>query len=501
MNSSGLEKLKENYWLHFALLLAVVFLLCGKPVPYSNEYVYLLRLIKPFHADFLLNDFIYSKPANEHWLFDHIFGFFTLFVRVEVIAWIGRIACWTLLLAGLLRLGKLWKIPLWLVSGSVFLWLCLGQSMVADEWMIGVFEAKGPAYICLLFALDGFAREQLFYPSALLGLSFSLHPAVGLWAIPAAVLAVALVRFDLVKLIKIAAIGGLFSLPGLIPLFSSQITNDQNTTENWKYFELVIFPYHFDPFSWARSSLVLMILIGVFCLMFYLKNKADERQKFLTAFLLILFLFFISGLFLRALGQYELLRFMPMRLYSVIGPLFFLFALAAAYRQKVFAPPVTPLSALGLICLLGWTSPLATGFFNLQNTVKEWRTPRDDAAETFIWIRENTPNGTVVLAPPWRRDFWYLSRRAQVVSFVHTPVADLNEWRARLRELVGRHPPEEGEIEKKDMADFYNQLTTDEILESTRKYGADYFISQTVYPFPIAFQSGKFKVYRMTPEG
>lgn len=498
MKLSNLKNLKENFYFQYAALVGAVFLFWGKPVPYSNEYSYLLRLVKTYRPEFLLNDITFATPANEHWLFNHLFGLLTFFLSIEVIGWIGRISCWLVLVYALMRLGRHWKIPLWMISASIFLWFCLGQSVVADEWMIGNFEAKCVAYICLLFALDGFCNGRELYPAILLGLSFSFHPAVGLWGIPASILALAVFRWDFFRVLKITFISGLFSLFALIPLLFSEVSNSVNSFVDWEYFVLVGYPFHFDPASWAKSSIALLFFIMVFCLMFYYKNKQEKAQKFLITFLSVLCGFFIIGLILRFSGQYELLRFMPMRLFPVFAPLFFLFTLGKAFEEKLFAPPVTKTMIVGLICLLGWISPLSTGFYRIKQTVQMWTAEQDGAIDSFKWLKENTPNGTIVIAPPWRSDFWYHSERAAVVSYVYAPILNLGEWRTRLNYLVGERPLDKGVREDDEMEEFYNDLTKEKIAEIAQKYNAEYLVSEAEYKLPKVFESGDFKIYKIS---
>ncbi len=121
------KNLKENFYLQFIALLGAVFLFVGKPVPNSNEYNYLLRLKKVYDPEFLANDITFSTPTNEYWLFDHTFGLLTLILSIETVGWIGRIACWSILLFALIKLGKRWEIPVWTISVSIFLWLYVGE--------------------------------------------------------------------------------------------------------------------------------------------------------------------------------------------------------------------------------------------------------------------------------------------------------------------------------------------------------------------------------------
>ncbi|MEO6051986.1 MAG: hypothetical protein ABIP78_11740 [Pyrinomonadaceae bacterium] len=217
-------------------------------------------------------------PANEHRLFNHLFGVLTFFFSIEFIGWSGRINCWALLLFALMRLAKHWEIPLWVITASILLWLCRGQSIVGDEWNFGTFEAKCVSYICLLFALDGFSSEKVVYPSILLGLTLSFHPAVGLWGGLAAGLALLFCRWNLTRLLTVGAITFAFALPGVLPLLS-EITHT-SSFEEWKFIDLVGLPNLLDPFSWSISKICLIYLQLAFCLLFYHVNKPAKQRKF-----------------------------------------------------------------------------------------------------------------------------------------------------------------------------------------------------------------------------
>ncbi|MDQ6787059.1 MAG: hypothetical protein M3033_09655 [Acidobacteriota bacterium] len=495
IKSTDLIKLRDNFWLNFAVLFGTALLLVGKKPPFDNEYAYLLRLVKTYDANFLLNDATFSAPANEHWVFNHLFGLLTFVFSIEFISWSGRVICWTILLFALIRLGKYWEIPLWTITASIFLWLCSGQAIIGSEWIIGTFEAKCVAYICLLFALDGFCREKLIYPAILLGLSFSFHPAVGMWGILAAGAALLICRRSIPELFKIGIITALFALPGLLPLLTE--TAQPASFEDWKFIALVRLPTHFNPFSWSKSSIVLLYLQLAFCLLFYRNGAATKERKFLTGFLSVLCLFFTAGIFLRAFEQYQLLQYMPMRLFPVFVLLFFFFTLAKAWEQKMFAPPLKAIALVGFLCLLLLQNPLSTAFDQLAENYKTWTTSPDDAAKTFIWLHENTPNGTTVIAPPWRKDFWYLARRAEILHDGYPPFSALSDWRKRLEILTGESPPEKGRRENEEISAFYDSLTTEQINEIAARYQAQYLVSESEYPFSAVFTSGKYKVYRL----
>ena len=439
-----IKNLKDNFYLQFVALLGAVFLFVGKPVPYSNEYSYLLRLRKVYDPNFLANDITFSTPTNEYWLFDHIFGLLTFVFSIEIIGWIGRFACWSILLFALMKLGKRWEIPLWTISLSIFLWLYVGQSIIADEWMFGGFEAKCVAYICLIFALDGFCDEQDFLPAVLLGLSFAIHPVIGLWGIAAAVPALVICRRDIRRTLKVVIITGAFSLIGVIPLLQMRADSVEPTVENLKYFQLVKFPHHFDPFVWSRSAILLLCIMLVFCILIHTQIKRSKPLDFLLAFLSILGVFFVFGILLRVFNLYELMKYTPTRLFAVFIPLFFFYWLSRAYHQNLLQKPLQIALLLPIIFLMIWNKVPMKGFEQAKSTCEIWTESPDNTADAFVWLKRSTPQNSMVIAPPWRYDFWYLSERAEVVNYRKPIIADVGEWQARLDSLTGKAEPENG---------------------------------------------------------
>lgn len=500
LKPTSIKNLKENFYLQFFALLGIVFLFFGKPVPYSNEFSYLLRLRKVYDPIFLANDITFSTPTNEYWLFDHIFGLLTLFLSIEVIGWIGRIACWSILLLALMKLGKRWEIPLWTISVSIFLWLYVGQSIIADEWMFGDFEAKCVAYICLIFALDRFCDEKDILSAILLGLAFSFHPVVGLWGIAAAIPALLICRRDILQILKISVITGVFSLIGAIPLLQMRADSIEPTTENLKYFQLVKFPHHFDPFSWSRSAILLLCIMLIFCVIVHVQSKRAKPLDFLLTFLTMLGVFFVFGIIFRVFNQYELMKYTSTRLFAVFIPLFFFLYLSKAYQQNLLQKPLQIALLLTIILLMIWNRVPLTGFDQAKSTCEIWNQSPDDTAAAFLWLKNNTPKDIVVIAPPWRYDFWYLSERAEVVSYRKPVIADIGEWQNRLDNLIGKPEFESGIREDAELAKFYFALNKETMDSLADKYKAAYLISETDYSYPIVYAKGNVKIFRLAAD-
>lgn len=489
-----MERSKESarsFWLCFAFLLAAVFLFHGKPVPFSNEFVYLLRL-DPY---FLPNDWTFSQSANEHWLFNFIFGFPARIISLETIGWLGRIAVWVLCLHAIIKLGKIWEISYSAIALGVCVWLASAQAVVNDEWIFGGFEAKTAAYACLLGALLGFSKRRIIASAVLLGLSFSFHPAVGLWAIPAVGLALLFEKIPTIDFVKVVFVTGICSLFGLIALFGEQTNAAANSFENWRFIVLYRVPWHLDLFSFSKLGIILLFAMLIFN-RFALRQNKSFALNFLLNFQLALAAFFLFGLLLRWLELYPLLRLMPMRLFPVLTPLFFMFTVFRAVPR--FADPrqktAAALIAFLMIVLL---SPFGKGVAQIRETVRANSSEPDDLQQTARWIAKNTQPDAQIIQPPHRRDLWYFSRRAQIVSYGYPTFNRLDQWRERIADLTANHQIVNGETAAEEIEKAYNQLSAEQIAAVKLKYAAQFLVSRASYPFEVLFETATYKIYRL----
>ena len=481
----------RKFWLCLAILFVIVLIFHGKPVPYSNEFLYLLRL----EPNFLPNDWAFSQPANEHWLFNTIFSLPAYFFSLETIGWAGRIAVWILCLIPLLKIGRHWKIPFWAIGVSIFVWLALGQAVVNDEWIFGGFEAKTISYICLLFSLDKFSRREIIVPSVLLGLSFGFHPAIGLWAIPAVGLALLFEMIATRDFVRVVVLTGIFSLFGLIPLFAEQTNTAANSFDDWQFIVIYRVPWHLDLFQFSRSGMFLLYVMLAFNI-FALWKSENFALRFLLKFQTALGVFFLFGYGLRWLELYPLLRLMPMRLFPIFTPLFFLFT-AFYFVPRISSKRSKIIAALFVAAVVVLLNPLGKGYSQIRETVQSRTAAPDDFQKTSLWIAANTPPDALVIQPPNRRDIWYFSHRAAVASFSYPNYNRLDEWRTRIADLTGNLRISKGEFANEEVEAAYNRLTVLQIAALKQKYAATHLVSRTVYPYPIIFETETYKVYQL----
>lgn len=462
-------------------------------MPDGNEFVYLLRLAKQYNPWYLAGDFSFSFAGNEHWLFNHLFGLFAVGLSIEMLGWAGRIACWLAIVYGLFRLGKHWDISYRAVCIAIFIWLCFGQTIVNDEWMLGGFEAKSVAYACLIFALDGFCRKKYTLAAILAGLTFSFHPAVGLWAILAIGSGLLAAKTEIVDIIKVVVITGLFSLPGIVPLLTNGLTHASD--DDWKFIALVRAPAVFDILAWSKSSIILLWLMFAFCFAAYKLRETEFKFNFLHVFLVALGGFFIVGATFRITEHYEFARLMPMRLFPVFATLFFFFTFARVWKQRSFSAVLAGLAIIITMLTIVRHNPVGFAFEQIKANYRSWTQTKDDATRVFEWVEQNTPRDSVIIAPPWRRDYWYRAGRPQVASFTFPTYENLREWRTRVKRMIGEKPMAAGERTPEDMAPAYRAMNFDEIDAMSLEYRADYLISDGEYPYPVVFRSGQWKLF------
>ena len=485
------ERSSLSFWLCLTFLFLVVLALHGKPVPFNNEYLYLLRL----EPNFLPNDWSFSQSASEHWLFNFLFSLPARVFSIETIGWAGRITFWILCLTALLKLGKRWEISSWATSFSVAVWLAFGQTVVNGEWIFGSFEAKSVAYACLLFALVDFSRQKIILPSILLGLSFSFHPAVGLWAIPAVGVALLVERVAIGDLIKVVVLTFLACLPGILPLMGDQLGADAASYDDWQFIVTKHMPFHFDAFYFPKMAFVVLGLMLIFNVFALWKNKSFAL-RFLLNFQIAIAAFFLLGVVLRWFDMFPLLRFMPMRLFPILTPLFFLFS-AFYYLRQLDSRMQQTVVALFVVAVISLLHPFDKGLGQMRETVDSWRAKPDDMDISLRWISKNTPIDAVIVASPNNRKLWYLSDRAQIVSYIYPRYDRLGEWRKRIADETGNAQISSRESAPLEIESAFEQLSVAQIAEIKQNYAASYLLTRAVYPFPVIFETATYRIYQL----
>ena len=496
---AGLMELKNNFFLNLAFLLASILLLAPSlgPVPSSNENAYLLLMAQQWDPTLLARDWTFAAPVYSHLIFSFLFGSLTVPFSMEAAGWIGRILSWLLILIALVRLGRHFDIPPWMISLSIFLWLLYQQSPVGGEFVLGTFEAKSVAYIFLFFSLAELAQGKDLLGSFLLGLCFTFHGVVGMWALLGVGLSVLFLRYPLARLVKMAACVLVAAAPGLIIIWPTISGSWSFTQEQAKFFALEAAPFHLDPMSFPKRDVFALLSLFFFDWLYFRSAASNKALRFLNYFLIFLGLFSLLGLIARLAGYYRFLFYFPFRLFPIFVPLFFFFSLMSVCQHNVFARPAgRKLLAVGILALL--CLPSAVGelidqtkrHYGYFTQYYDW----DDLQRTFIWVSANTPKDSIIILPPWRKESFYLTKRATIAHWASPRMDRFKEWQERIRALLGDFSVEDEHLGRK-WENHYNQLSETDIASIVEKYGGDYLISEGSYSYPILFDSGTYKVY------
>jgi hypothetical protein len=497
----GLMEMKNNLFLNLTFLLASVLVLAPAlgPVPSSNENGYLLYFLRLWDPTFLSRDWTFAGPFYGHLIFSYLFGSLTTVFSLETVAWIGRVLSWSLILVALLELGKHFAIPLWMISFSIFLWLLYQQSPVGGEWVLGTFEAKCIAYIFLFFGLSELMKGRDLLGSFLLGLCFTFHSVVGMWALLAVGLSVLCLRYSVARLLKMAACVLVSAAPGLIVTLPTISGDWALSQEQAKFLALVAAPFHLDPASFPKRDVFLLLVLFSFNWLYFRSTPDNKSLRFLNYFLLFLGLFSLMGVVARLTGHYRFLFYFPFRLFPVFVPLFFFFCLMGVCHHRSLSRRegrwLLTLGILALLCLpsaIGQLMDQTKRHYGYWVGYYDW----DDLQKSFIWVSENTPKTSIVILPPWRKESFYLSRRATIANWAWPRMDRFQEWQERIKALIGDFSLEDEHLGSK-WEDHYDQLSENEIASIVAKYGGDYLVSESTYTYPVLFQSGTYKVYSL----
>ncbi len=164
------------------LVLAVTLLLYGWPVPRLSEELYLPLVRRVADPGYLRGDWTFSGSFGEHWLFDHLFAPVAGVLSVDAFGWLGRLVFWPVLGFLLIRLGTRFGLRVWPAALAVTPVAAeqpgAGRQRVDPRHVRG--EDRRLRVLPRRAARDHPTRIPLGL--ALLGLTVSFHPAVGLWS-------------------------------------------------------------------------------------------------------------------------------------------------------------------------------------------------------------------------------------------------------------------------------------------------------------------------------
>lgn len=498
-----LTRLLRSRWLYAAGIVLVFGLVLAPPVPFHDEFFYLLTPFRQWHPAFLRNDWTFSAPSLTHVVFNWVAGLPMLVLPPEKVGWIGRILCWLALAAGLVRIGDAFRLPRLASSFVVLLWLGMGQAVVGEPRMFAEFEARAVAYVFLVYAIAWFLEGRDRRGWIALGLCIDFHAAIGVTAFPAVVFALLLTGYEWRRALRWSSAALVIALPSLVPALLVPGGADRSA---WRFAALVAEPSVLNPLSFPLRDLLILGAMLAYLVVRSLSAKQDRVLRFCGFLALGMACVFAFGFIARLTGRYGLLRITPFRLLPLFGPLLFLFAVlhggpkggARAWIFRLWALAVVMMMANPVNAAIDWRAWLRAGGSQYS---------ADDAvAANFRWIKGHTPADAVIVAPPWRTDEWFRGHRAQIAVWWVPVYEELPEWRRRIVALagsldanafVGLTPNARAASLIDKMMATFNALPVDSVLSIQRRYGGDYLVSSGAYPFRRVFQAGRYKTYEL----
>ncbi len=484
------------------LVLSVIVLIWGEPVPAGNENDYLAVLRAFWDRGFLPVDWSFATTLPDRWTFNFLFGSLAVVVPLHALAWAGRVTCWVLSVHALFRIGGRLGIARPLTALALVGWLLGGQAVVGSEFMIGSFEAKAVAYVCLLFALDAVLDGRLVPAAALTGVAVTMHPAVGLFAGTALALAVVATRGFGRELLRPLLVGLACALPGLVQTALFELRSVPATSADWEYLAKGLLEALLDLPTFGRLTLLCQAVVLGASLAWSVRRRGGFAL--LGWMQVVLAVPFAVGVAAHLTGDFRLLSITPFRLLPVFSLLAFFLALASAFTSWATLPAVprgvAVLLALGTLAALAIpTARYATRFAD------SWTRAPDDFDAAFAWVAANEPADAVGILPPWRQDATLASERSQVVHWSMPRYDLLPEWRRRADALVGPFPPggtgAAPALAAQAMRDHYDGLPEAELRRLAAEYGATFLVSRGRYDFPLRFQQGAVRVYDLPAGG
>ena len=314
------------------LVLAVTLLIYGGPVPRLSEELYLPLVRRVADSSYLAGDWTFAGSFGEHWLFDHLFAPLPVPSpsRRLSVGWLPR------LLADPGAAPHQDRQPAgltpWTAAAAVSLWIVSNQALMGSEWIVGTFEAKTVAYVCFLGALLAISWKRIPLALALLGLTVSFHPAVGMWGAWGAGDRAACPARERGSLREAGAGWPPSSWYRAWSACSSVVGTATPAVQRFVVLDAI--PYHTDPFFGGQTLAYGQVASArghargdarVLPVGLPAVGACDLIQRFFVGFQIAAAVPFAIAFIARAFHVWDYLRLMPLRSFPLIVPLVFFF--------------------------------------------------------------------------------------------------------------------------------------------------------------------------------
>jgi len=485
------------WWLalvEVGLIFLLFFLYVTPSTPWTNEAHYLGKAKHFWDSTWCPGDYFLGS-ADAHFVFYWTFGWLTRWFSLPAVAWIGRVVTWLLLAWGWRRLSFT-VVPQRLVavlSAGLFLFF-MNQCQMAGEWLIGGVEAKGFAYVFVLFALTEIIRNRWNRVWILLGVASSFHVLVGGWSVIAAGVSWLLGdrggddrKTSLVRMLPALGMGMLLALPGLVPALMLNRGVDASVVQEAKMiyvFERL--PHHltWQAFPPRLVKRFLALLVGWMLLYRWVAPANRRLQHVVLGALLIavggvLIEFGLVSLWHNHALAASLLRFYWYRMADVMLPLGVSLAIVESIaRLKEWRPVWGQWATVAAILIamqnlhLALPDPWTKGYYTLE--VQTRREKDCDWKNACRWISENTPPDARFLTPRFQQTFKWYAGRSEVFTRKDIPqdAEGVMEWHQRRRDIFATADDMPGTYSRHGLAN----LSVEEMFALAHKYNFQYVL-------------------------
>ena len=519
-NSPDNDRDCSRLWLEIALIFVVFFIVGGALAPQVNETYYLTKAKHYWQPDWCAGD-MFLESADAHTVFYWSVGWLSKFFSLTTVAWIGRVVAWLLLAwswQGLSR--RVFPGPWRAVLSAMMFVTLIDHTNFAGEWVIGGVEGKCFAYAFVFWGLTALAdgRWQAVWPR--LGLASAFHVLVGGWS----VLAAGIVwltrprseRLTLKRMLPFLLLGGVCSLPGLIPAL--QLTAGVDTATAAEASRIYVFdriPHHLAPLQLPMGELLgksirYEVLMLVFLLLWLAcrrdlqatpqAKKLDRLMAFAAGSLVIAAIGLLWHVvnWGRPLSAAPLLKYYLFRLSDIAVPiavcleLGWLINLLVERRSKwasllllvAIAIPSWHLFAMSCDRTINPRPPADRGI----RDVTAWQ-------DTCTWARKNTSQESLFLTPRRAQSFNWNAHRPDLVNWKEVPqdAEALLNWHQRYFDVFF-HTDEAGErVAFQSLA----MQGTQRIQELAKKYEIDYVLTDEYPPLdlPVVYSNASYTIY------
>lgn len=479
----------------------------GQPPPAGNEWIYLPLLRKSADSSYLPGDWTFGGGFQEKAVFNAVFGPLVDLVGVETLAMVGRFVFWLILGRLLVALGRRLGCKPWMTVVSVV-------ALLGINWSLGVgaagpmsrFEASAVGKVLAFGALVAALDRRIPITAVLVGLAFTFHAAIGLWAGGAILVALIVLPETRRQTVRWIPIAGLFALPGLTTQLSGLLDSSMDSASA-EFVALSRIPHHVDPFSFGERGPLILALILAFNIVWAWRERDHYELRLLGWIQALLVVVAVAGVAARVLGAYEFLLLMPFRVLPFLAPLLFFLGIGSilsrnpkewiehAWAGKAAGRSMVATGVMALAAIVLLWNPVPNLVEEVEETVDAWREAPDDLDLALMWVADNTPVDAVVASPPWVDEIFHLSERAQLVSWEAVPYDRPREWRQRLNVTVSDPMVWVEDNHPDSLAVAYRAVPLAQWERVSQDYGVSYVLTDARYDIGPVYTSGDWSVY------